>query len=174
MKVNQEELIEEIEVAFSDVKRPKTSLRQFKITDEKGLSQEISAAEWNIAGMRCTDKIWQEISDSELEECGCQLAHMKGDEFLYYLPAFMRHSVRYYKRPIWEDSFVLCTISSLQDPTQAENYYPGLGEYILEQFSELTLKHVNVIIAYLKFIATEGDYINQPDAIRALDYWLSY
>ncbi|WP_151869823.1 MULTISPECIES: DUF6714 family protein [Acinetobacter] len=172
--MNQEKLIAEIEAAFSDVKRPKKSLRQFKITDEKGMSQEISAEEWNIAGMRCTDKTWQEISDSELEECGCQLAHMQSDEFLYYLPVYMHHSVRYYKRPIWEENFIWCTICSLEDPVQAENYYPGLGKYKQEQFSKLISKHVKVIIAYLKFIATEGDYIDQPDVISTLDYWRSY
>lgn len=174
MRVNQEEVIAEIETAFSDVQRPETSLRQFQITDEKGMSQEISDAEWEAAGRRCTDRTWLDISDSELEECGSQLAHMQGDEFAYYLPAYLRHAVRHYRRPIWEETFVGSAIFHLTGPSRGERAYPGQAEHRLAQFSKLNAKHVSAIIAFLQFIATEGDDIHRPDAMRAFNYWLQY
>lgn len=170
--MNQEELIAEIEAAFSGVQRPETSLRQFQLTDEKGMSQEITDEEWEAAGRRCTDKTWQEISDSEIEECDCQLSHMGGNAFVYYLPAYMRHSVRHYKRPIWAAIFVGSTVFSLKSP--GDNSYPGLAEYTREQHSKLNARHVKAIVAFLQFIATEGDEVERPDATRTLDYWLRY
>ena len=45
-----EEIITEIEKVFCGLKKPQTSLRQYVLTDEKGMSGSITDEEWNNAG----------------------------------------------------------------------------------------------------------------------------
>jgi hypothetical protein len=86
--MNLVSLITSVENAFDGTARAGTSLRQFQLTDRYGMSREITVDEWAAAGNRRVDATWQEISDEEIEECDCLLAHMGPEEFLYYLPAY--------------------------------------------------------------------------------------
>ena len=95
--MNPESVSAVIEDAFKDVERPTESLRQFKLTDDKGMSCEITQEEWSAAGKNRIDRRWSDIPDEEIEECGCQLAHMQEREFVYFLPAYMRFAINHYK-----------------------------------------------------------------------------
>src|SRR5689334_3310809 len=92
--------------AFDGVPRPDLSLRQFRLTDQKGMAGTITDEEWLDAGNRRIDAKWQEIPDAEIEECDVVLAHMQAPEFRYYLPAYMHYAVRHSHLPIWESDIL--------------------------------------------------------------------
>lgn len=60
-----EELIKAIEQAFDGVERSSTSLHQFLLTDQFGMSRCITDKEWTQAGKSRVDTKWQNIPDSE-------------------------------------------------------------------------------------------------------------
>lgn len=53
-------VIRMIECAFDGVARPDTSLRQFRLTDLFGMSDDITPRAWHIAGKASADRTWQE------------------------------------------------------------------------------------------------------------------
>jgi hypothetical protein len=162
------ELIKTIELAFQNVKKPKTSLRQFKLTDEKGMSEGITEAEWNKAKKVKGDSIWQGIPDSEIEECGCLLAHMQAEEFQYYLPAYMRYSVKHYQQSILESDILGSTVFSLYPSSKDK----GLYQYQIAQLSLLDEKQKTAIVKFLQFVETVADEEERPYATKALErYW---
>jgi hypothetical protein len=151
-------LIKAIELAFDRVERSETSLRQFVLTDKFGMTREITAEEWAQAGRKRADTKWQDIPDSEIEECDCQLAHMQAKEFLYYLPAYMRYSVKHYQRPIWETDIIGSSVCSL---------YPSSS-----QLSLLNGAQKLVIVQFLKFVESMADDVQRPYATIALErFW---
>ncbi|MBC7501385.1 MAG: hypothetical protein H7315_12940 [Herminiimonas sp.] len=101
------------ELAFTGVARSITSLRQFLLTDRYGMSREITNWEWAQAGKERVDSSWQDIPDSEIQECDCQLAHMQAEDFQYYLPAYMRYAVKHFGRPLWETDIIGSVVFSL-------------------------------------------------------------
>jgi hypothetical protein len=160
--------IREIEQAFWGVARPETSLRQFKLTDEFGMSGNITDADWLRAGSARVDASWLDIPDAEIEECGNQLAHMQADEFLYYLPAYMCYAVRQIARPIWETDIIGSLVFSLSPKSQ-------MSAVNLCHFAQLTLinkAQKNAVINFLQFIGVMADAVHQSDAINAIErYW---
>jgi hypothetical protein len=166
--MNANAVIKSIEVAFEGVTHSLTSLRQFALTDKFGLSREITDLEWDQAGKARVDTKWEEIPDAEIKECGCQLAHMGPDEFQYYLPAYMRYSVKCYEKPIGDDDILGSTVFSLSPSSTQKSLYA----YAVSQYALLTSPQKLVIIQFLEFIAKMGDDIEKPYAIEALDqYW---
>lgn len=160
-----ENIIKEIESAFEGLKKPYLSLRQFKLTDEKGMSGEITDKEWNMAGTNRVDSKWQEIPDSEIKECDCLLAHMEATEFQYYLPAYMRYSLNHYKEPIWENEIIGSTVFSLHPSKESYGYNT-------KQYSLLNKEQQKVIVQFLKFVEENADYVQRPDAKKAREsYW---
>jgi hypothetical protein len=163
-----DELIKAIESAFDGVARPETSLRQFLLTDKYGMSREITDKEWTHAGKTRVDNNWTDIPDSEIEECDCLLAHMQAEEFRYYLPAYMRYSVKNYQKPIWENDVLGMCVSSLY-PSPTNN---SLYAYKISQFALINNAQKQVVVQFLKFIANVADYVQRPDATKALEqYW---
>jgi hypothetical protein len=161
-------LIATIQLAFDGVKRSDISLRQFRLTDEKGMSGEIKNKEWIEAGRTRIDSIWQEIPDSEIEECGCLLAHMQADEFQYYLPAYLRYSVSHCHKPIWESDILGFTVSSLYPSRKNQDYF----SYRVSQFSLFSPTQKLAIIEFLTYVANNADDVERPDARRALEtFW---
>ena len=160
-----EDVIREIEAAFDGITKPITSLRQFKLTDEKGMKGEITDKEWKNAGLMRQDTKWQEIPDSEIEECDCLLAHMQPDEFIYYLPAYMRFSVTHYKLPIWKSGVLGSTVFSLYPSSKNKEGYI----YQEKQLSLLNEKQKQTIIYFLEFVANYANDVERPDAKLALE-----
>jgi hypothetical protein len=163
-----QELIKQIEVAFDRVKRPNISLRQFRLTDLKGMSGDITDEEWKQAGKARQDSKWQNIPDSEIEECDCVLAHMGADEYQYYLPAYIRYSLNHYKLPVWESDIIGATVYSVYPSSKDKDLY----KYRINQMSLLNSEQENAIIHFLEFVAENADDVQKPDAKIALDrYW---
>ena len=164
------EVIQAIESAFDGVERPDTSLRQFRLTDQKGLSEDISNEEWLNAGQSRIDHTWQEIPESEIEECEVVLAHMQAAEFRYYLPAYMRHAVNHLSDPVWRSDILSMTVSSLFPSRN----HPDLYSYSVRQMSLLDQGQRQAVIQFLKFVAENADFVQRPDAQKALErYWLA-
>lgn len=166
--MEEKTVIELIEREFFGVPRPETSLRQFRLTDLYGMAGEITDEAWSDAGRNRVDDCWQELPDSEIEECECILAHMGAEEFLYYLPAYMHYSVRHVTTPISENDILGTTVFSLFPSTQNADLY----NYKEKQLSLLTRKQRNVVIEFLKFVASNACSVQRPDAEKALiRYW---
>ncbi|HQS60025.1 MAG: hypothetical protein B7Y56_15860 [Gallionellales bacterium 35-53-114] len=166
--MDTDNLIKAIELAFDRVERSGTSLRQFVLTDKFGMSREISADEWAQAGRNRADTKWQDIPDSEIEECDCQLAHMQAKEFLYYLPAYMRYSVKHYKSPIWETDIIGSTVDSLYPSSKDSD----LKSYTISQLSLLNGAQKLVIVQFLNFVESMAEDVQRPYATVALErFW---
>jgi hypothetical protein len=160
-----------IDAAFASVPRPETSLRQFRLTDQKGMTQEISDQEWAEAGRHRRNRKWQDIPDDELAECGVLLAHMGPEEIRYYLPAYMRYALKNQHLPIWEDDTMGSVIFSV-DPRTNE---PRAMQYKLDQLSLLDKNQCRAIVAFLEFAANDAQDIHRPDARKALErYWYKH
>ena len=162
------ELIQEIEKAFDGVEWSSTSLRQFVLTDKFGLTRDITVNEWNQAGKSRVDTKWQEIPDSEIDDCNCMLAHMEANEFRYFLPAYLRFSVKNYQKSIWETYIIGSVVYSLY-PTSKN---PDLYIYKVKQLSLLNNAQKIAAVSFLKFVATLAGYVQRPNAEKALErYW---
>jgi hypothetical protein len=162
------ELITTIQLAFEGVKRPDVSLRQFRLTDEKGMSGKITNKEWIEAGLNRVDSVWQEIPNSEIEECGCLLAHMQADKFQYYLPAYLRYSISHCHKPIWENDILGFTVSSLCPSRKNRDSYT----HRVSQFNLFSSAQKLAIIEFLTYVANNADDVERPDARRGLEtFW---
>lgn len=162
--MNVAHLISTIDSAFEGTPRSETSLRQFVLTDQHGMSREITDQEWENAGSRRCDSTWQDIPDAEIEECGVQLAHMEAAEFQYFLPAYMRYGLR--------DSQRSRTIGSIVFHVYPSRREVSARAYTLSQLSLLTRPQRSAIVDFLQFVAAHGDYSVRPDAAKALErFW---
>jgi hypothetical protein len=162
------EVLNSIGAAFDVVARPETSLRQFKLTDLKGMAGTITREEWLEAGIRRSDARWQDIPDAEIEECDVVLAHMQAPEFQYYLPAYMTFAVRHFRVPIWKSDILGMTVSALYPSTRDA----GLRHYRLAQFSLFSRAQREAIVQFLRFVAENADFVRRPDAQKALErHW---
>jgi hypothetical protein len=159
-------IIEIIERAFTGLDWSETSMRQFVLTDKFGMTRPITDAEWNQAGRNRVDKTWMEIPDSEIEECDVQLSHMMNNEFVYFLPAYMRYSLKHYPN---DREFVLgSTIFSLS----AGSKEGELSIFKTSKFDCLNDVQKSAVAEYLRFIAGLDDPIHSEDANAALiSYW---
>jgi len=127
------EVIHKIETVFAGVPRSTTSLRQFVLTDKKGSSKTITDEEWEAAGRNRGDLCWEDITDEELEECECMLAHMEAAEFRYFLPAYLRYAVKNAHKSFYDNVILGSTIFCITP----ESKDPGLNAYTLNQLSLL-------------------------------------
>ena len=158
--MNIQETLVRIYSAFKGVPRPETSLRQFVLTDKFGMSGDVSDEEWDEAGRNRIDDRWEDIPGMELEECGCQLAHMMSDDVLYYLPAYMRHSLNHIHIPLWKNTIAGSVIFHLSTPNPMH-------------FSNINRDQAAAICAYLEYMKEnlEGKD-GRLDAEYALSAWL--
>ena len=162
------EILEQIDEAFMGIKCPETSLRQYFLTDQKGMSGRITKEEWADARKNRVDTQWQDIPDSEIEECDCLLAHMQAPEYQYYLPAYMRYSINHYQNPDWGNGILGSTVFAIYPSKKDKSMY----EYSLSQISLLNSAQNKAIISFLEFISENADYVERPDALKALErYW---
>jgi hypothetical protein len=164
MHPEKQEVRKIIESAFAGVPRPATSLRQFLLTDEKGMSGGITPEEWRLAAITRTDQSWNDISDLEIEHCGCQLAHMGAEEFPYYLPAYMLYSLDHAQDSILESmipSFVIFGLTPSSD-------YPS---HSAEQYSLLSSLQRKAIAVFLGYMAHYSDEHASQAAKGAITSW---
>lgn len=153
-----------IDEAFCNAPRPELSLRQYLLTDQKGMSGTITEEEWRLAGVMRVDSSWQEISDLEIEHCGGLMAHMDAISFKYYLPAYMRYSLNHIDKSVVESDILGYTVFSLVPWRENPEYSKTL-------FSLLDSTQRESISCFLRFVAEHADELERPDAVRALNYW---
>jgi hypothetical protein len=158
-------LIEIIDSAFSDLPRPDTSLRQFFLADQKGMSGTITETEWIEARDSRPDRRCQDLPDEEIEACGCQLAHMQGEDFRYYLPAYLRYSIRHAHLSLLDGMIVEFTIYGVTPSDK----FPGRDD---GKYSLLVPDQRAAIAGFLRFLAANaGEKCFRRDAAEALAYW---
>ena len=162
MEIN--ELLQNIGSAFQDVPRASTSLRQFWLTDEKGLSGTLTPDEWRLASVTRTDANWTDIAAIEIETYGCQLAHMPGDAFSYYLPAYMSYAAAKVGEPAPGDAILSFTIYGLVPSAQ----HPPYSE---QQYSLLTSRQRESVASFLTFVSEHSDEYVCHEAQQALRHW---
>ena len=166
--MNKQEVIKLIDSAFQPVCRPETSLRQFQLTDLYGMVREVTDEEWRIAEGLSADQCWQDIPISEIEECGCLLAHMEAHEFQYYLAAYMCYCVNHVRQCGVSAEIIGGTVFSLYPSRKNDELY----KYKMAQFSLLTSQQKRAIVEFLKFISSMADEFQGPEAERTLSkYW---
>jgi len=153
-----------IESAFDGVPRPETSLRQFVLTDQKGMAGTITDEEWRIAGITRTDAKWQDISALEIEHCDCQLAHMQSEEFRYYLPAYMIYSLSHAQDSVLESMIPGSVVFGL---TPSKNN----PSYSASQYKLLDSPQRKAVTAFLAYMANNANDYDRKDAKRALSFW---
>ena len=162
------EVVKVVESAFEGVERASTSLRQYRLTDLKGMSGEITDQEWTEAGRNRLDQVWQDIPDSEIEECGVLLAHMEPESFRYFLPAYLRYSLKHYDLPIWKFDVIGSTVFAVFPSGETR-----FRNYVTDQLSLLDKKQRLAVTEFLRFVANHADEVQRPDARKALDrFWL--
>lgn len=163
-----DELTKEIERAFNVCESPATCLCQYALTDRYGMSGEITLAQWEQAGRQRVDSKWQDIPDSEIEQCGCLLAHMQATEFAYYLPLYMRYALKCIDESIWQTDVIGSFVFSLSPSKK----YPVCYAHQLAQLVLLDCSQRRVVVRFLHFVSVQADDVQRPDAVKALEgYW---
>lgn len=156
-----------IESAFDRTPRPEVSLRQFVLTDQKGMSGIITDEEWDLAGILRTDAKWQDITALEIKYCDCQLAHMQAEEFRYYLPAYMLYSLDHAQDSILEGRIPSSVIFGLT-PGEYD------ASYSASQYSLLDRPQRQAVAAFLRYMANNADDYDRSSAVKALAFWALY
>jgi hypothetical protein len=167
LALSVEELIKAIEQTFDGVEYSTTSLRQFVLTDEFGLSRHITDSEWSEAGRNRVDSKWQEIPDSEIEECDSMLAHMQANEFRYFLPAYMVYALKNLPKSDGSN-FILGSVVFSLYPSSKDF---GLYNYNVKQLSLLNIDQELAVVSFLKFIASLDIYDSHDAEIALERYW---
>lgn len=166
--MDAKEVIQEIESAFAGTPRSQISLRQFNLTDKKGLSKTITDEEWREAGRNRADSKWEDITDTELEEFECMLPHMQAAEFRYFLPAYMRYAARNAHKPFYDNVLLGSTIFNITP--ESEN--PDMNAYTLKQLSLLSDTQIKVVKTFLEFASKNAENPYDRTATAALEkYW---
>lgn len=160
------ELRKTIESAFDGMPRPDMSLRQFVLTDQKGMAGTITDEEWRLAGILRTDAKWQDISALEIEHCDSQLAHMEAEDFRYYLPAYMLYSLDHAQESMLETMTPGSVIFGLTPSRDHPSYSAG-------QYSLLDPSQRRAVAAFLRYMASNANDYDRIDAITALGFWES-
>lgn len=153
-----------IESAFDRAPRPEVSLRQFVLTDQKGMAGTITDEEWDLAGILRTDARWQDISALEIEYCDCQLAHMQADEFRYYLPAYMLYSLDHAQDSILDGMIAGAVIFGLT-PSEYD------ASYSASQYSLLDRPQRQAVAAFLGYMVNHANDYDRSSASKALAVW---
>lgn len=160
-------VIRTIECAFDGVARPDTSLRQFRLTDLFGMSDDMPPRAWHIAGKASADRTWQKIPDAEIAECGCVLSHMDAMEFQYYLPAYMRFAIAHRGGEPASD-LLGSAIFALSPSAEGDN----MRAYSLSQFAQLDFSQQVAIRSFLKLVSKLTSDSSHRDAAKALEtFW---
>ena len=93
---------------------------------------------------------------------------MGAEDFLYYLPAYIRYGLKNRHRPMWETNVLGMTLSSLLTSTKNED----LRAYAITQYSALNETQVQLVVHFLEFTASLEDDVRHSHALEALtSYW---
>jgi hypothetical protein len=160
-----EELICEIETAFAGVRREDgITLHEARIIDACG-----SDRQQRKARAKDIDTRWQDVPDEEIENHGEALCYLDIKGFRYYLPAYMRWSIKHYR-----------TSASLSKDAPIYALTPWAEGKVRawqeERWSVFSLEQCRAILKYLRFMAEESEgYADADAAQQAINwYWNRY
>lgn len=158
-----ERLIRLIESAFPVTPLPEMSLHQAKLTDAS-MSRELTELAWQQAGTLDAGRTWRDYSDETLIACDVALAHLDERSFVYYLPAFLLYAIRHCPAS-WPDPaepLVGAVVFSVTHRTP----------YSLGRFRMLSAEQRAAVVAFLEYVAANGNDHERPQAAKALArYW---
>ena len=160
--MTSEEIIVKIEQAFAKVTRGDgITLHETDVVDACGSDGERAKAR-----RKDTDKRWQDVPEKAIEDHQEALCFLDPEGFRYYLPAYMRWSLRHFK-----------TSSSLSSDATIYALAPsgnkGVTDWNRERWGVFTQEQAEVILQFLQFMAVccEG-YSDDSMAKLAIDtYW---
>jgi hypothetical protein len=152
-----------IQAAFPLAPLPDMSLHQAQLADQS-MSREIPEQEWIAAGWVDAERSWQAFGDDELLACDAALAHLEETAFVYYLPAFLIFAV-HHCAATWPDPSEALVGSTVFSVTQR-------GPHNLGRYKRLNPEQRAAVVAFLEFIAENGNHSERPQAEKALKrYW---
>jgi hypothetical protein len=128
------------------------------------MSGTITEEEWRVAGITNTDAAWQDIPDHEIEHCDCQLAHMQGEAFRYYLPAYMVYALGHAQDSIMQSAIPGSVIFGLT-PSKC------VPSYSASQYRLLDPRQKEAVAAFLAYMAAHAEDDHREDAKQALAFW---
>jgi hypothetical protein len=150
-------VVQEIESAFRGVRRENgITFHEAKALDDYAMEDERVAAR-----LLDRESRWEDVPDDQIEKSsGSILFYLDAIGFRYYLPAFMRWSVKNYGSG-WVTADV--TVRILDPSVSADT----------ERYSGFTSEQAAAIVAFLRFVANRGDTL-APAALGALSFWERY
>ncbi|MBX7245275.1 MAG: hypothetical protein K1X53_07230 [Candidatus Sumerlaeaceae bacterium] len=166
-----DELIAEIEEHFADVTRGEgMTLAQGAVVADYG-----AQADWDLASQVPCDARWQDIPDSVLDVHAHTLNFLDQKGFRFYLPAFMRRSLRLLGEIVnepWANTVGNLTFWP-QDSEEPNN--PSV-DWMRECWDGFTPEQGRVILSFLDFtVASPLDSADQEMAAKAIeDYWKKF
>jgi len=156
----EQNLIDEISVAFANVSYRSTSLRQAKVFEYYGTRQQFIDA-----GKLDSDTHWSEVPDEDIEAHSDIFLFLSDNSFHYYIPAYMTWSIKYYRSN--------CSMS-LESTINALELDPG---YLAEgtrgaQLARFALLTRTQSVAVLKFLQFMINYADMKELSAVIEqYW---
>ena len=139
-------LIARIEKAFAEVRREGgITLAECRVMDRRG-----SEADRKKARAQANDKRWQDIPDAELEKYDQALCFLDPKAFRYYLPAYLRWSLRHLETS--KSNLMNAAIYALSPSANQ-----GVSQHNLECWLLFSPEQSHVIYKFLRFIAARCD-----------------
>lgn len=160
--MTSEQIVSDIEEAFAGINRGSSvTLHETDVLDACGSEKERARAR-----KQDTEKRWQDVRDDDIENHQNALCFLDPDGFRYYLPAYMRWSLRYFK-----SSGSLSSDSTIYALGPSGN--KGVTDWNRSRWEVFTHRQSQVILAYLRFMAEQGeDYADSFMAELAINaYW---
>lgn len=119
-----------------------------------------------------TQRLWYEVEDTDLEECDAATSHLSPQSWRFYIPAYMRMTLKVLDKSIWETDVPHWTLFSLT----LRDDYPGIDEHSLQRYRLLTPEQCRAVrdfLVYVRDYAYENPSYSR-DAQEALEaYWES-
>ncbi len=90
---------------------------------------------------------------------------MESGEFLYYLPAYMRYSIKHLDLSV--DIITTSVIFHL-DPLETNLSFKG---FTFNKYKKINFAQRNSIINFLNYISLRGNQFDKESSRRALKFW---
>lgn len=160
--IERRRVIDGIEQAFGNVRRGEgTTLHETEVLDDYGSDQELAAAR-----ALDIDTRWQDVADELIAEHSGALCFVDPAGFRYYIPAYMRWTVKYFDAGTGSES-ALHTVLML---TPNRRFQEDGAK--LERFRVFSRDESRVICEFLRLMAEHAGFSTQELATNALeDYW---
>lgn len=158
-------MTQRIETAFGDVRRGSgITLHEADVLDACGSEKErVKARKLD------TDEKWQDVPEREIEDHPSALCFLDPEGFRYYLPAYMRWSVRNYRT----SNSLSCDMTLY---ALAPSGNKGVTDWNRARWEVFTRQQSEVILDYLRFMLETGkDHADSFMAELAINaYWRQF